>query len=124
MVGLAATLIGCAQPEVIGVPCTAFEPVDIREARAKLIGGWRSARETLVLLPNRKFTAGRTRGCWDVRRGTATGGLHIVFAIGCVNYDNEEIFLAAAKPGARCEFTVGDHLALSGCVFAGEYRRE
>src|SRR5262245_49754715 len=116
---LAVTPVGCAPTEFITVPCTAFK-IDQRSSRDQLVGRWRSQRESLSLLSNGKFTAGVRSGCWDVVDGAS--GARIRFVRGCVNYGNDKI--VACEAGAQCAFTLGEHLALRECEFAGEYRRE
>lgn len=120
VLALAAILIGCARAPFYSVRSHVFEAVDQRPSRAKLVGVWRLERETLVLLPDGRFTAGRSSGCWDVRDD------RVLFVIRCVNYGNEHFVLAVAEASAQCGFALGDDLALTlrECEFAGLYRRE
>jgi hypothetical protein len=125
VLALAATLVGCARAPFYSVRSHTFEAVDQQPSRAKLVGVWRSQRETLVLLPDGRFTAGRSSGCWDVMRdGRGGRDDRVLFVMRCVNYGNEHIVLAVAEASAQCRFALADELTLRECQFAGEYRRE
>jgi len=126
--GVAAMLIACAaKPPFWSLHSEKFETVQERPFRAELVGRWRSSRDSLVLLPNGKFTSGARSGCWDVVDGDAASRVHILFVMGCLNYGAGEgviISFIMAQPEARCAFVLAQKLTLRDCEFAGEYRRE
>jgi hypothetical protein len=119
---LAATVIGCARPPFYSIRTRTFEAVEQRPSRAQLVGRWRSPRETLVLLPNGKFTGRHRSGCWDVMYDSwGRRDDRILLVFGCVHYGHEDSWIPELS--AECAFTLGEHLALRDCEFAGEYRR-
>ena len=82
MLALASVVVACAaKPPFWSVLDNRFEEVQERPQRAEFVGRWRSPRDSLVFLPNGKFTAGSQSGCWDVGKETS-GVPYILFVCG------------------------------------------
>jgi len=120
-IALSAALLACVSEQYIN--CDEYGVVQERPYRDALVGKWRSTNESLVLRSDGNFTAGRAWGCWDVSLGRGSVA-YVFFVNRCVISGCNQMGFLEAEASARCAFTLGDHLTLSGCEFAGEYRRE